>query len=35
MSALAVKVGMVWLAAGLAYGVFLKARNRQELDVAM
>jgi amino acid transporter len=35
MSALAVKVGVVWLAAGLAYGVFLKARNRQELDVAM
>jgi amino acid transporter len=35
MSALAVRVGGVWLAVGLAYGVFLKARNRQELDVAI
>jgi len=35
MSALAVKVGAVWLAVGLLYGVFLRARNRQELDVAI
>jgi len=35
MSALAVRVGAVWLAAGLAYAVFLKARNRQELDAAI
>jgi hypothetical protein len=35
MSALAVKVGGVWLAVGLVYGVFLRARNRQELDVAI
>ena len=35
MSALAVKVGGVWLVAGVAYGVFLKASNRQELDVAI
>jgi amino acid transporter len=35
MSALAVKVGTGWLAVGLAYGAFLKARNRQELDVAI
>ena len=35
MSMLAVEVGGVWLLAGLAYGVWLKAMHRQELDVAM
>jgi amino acid transporter len=33
MSALAVKVGSVWLAVGLVYGVVLKAKHREELHV--
>jgi hypothetical protein len=33
MSALAVKVGSVWLAVGLAYGLVLKAKRRVELHV--
>ena len=35
MSALAVKVGMSWLAAGLVYGWVLKAKHREELHVAL
>jgi len=34
MSVLSVKVGGVWLVVGLVYGVFLKAKQRQELDLA-
>jgi hypothetical protein len=33
MSALAVTVGSVWLAVGLAYGLALKAKRRVELHV--
>jgi len=33
MSALAVKVGCVWLAVGLCYGAVLKAKHREELHV--
>jgi amino acid transporter len=33
MSALAVKVGVSWLAVGLIYGAVLKARHREELAV--
>jgi amino acid transporter len=33
MSAPAVKVGSVWLAGGLLYGLVLKAKHRQELQV--
>jgi amino acid transporter len=33
MSALAVKVGCVWLAVGLGFGVVLKAKHREELHV--
>jgi amino acid transporter len=35
MSALAVKVGSVWLAAGLVYGLVLKAKHREELHVPL
>jgi hypothetical protein len=35
MSALAVKVGLTWLAAGLVYGVVLRAKNRQELHAPL
>ena len=34
MSALAVKVGSAWLAAGLVYGLVLKAKHRDELHVS-
>jgi hypothetical protein len=33
MSALAVKVGCAWLPVGLAYGLVLKAKQREELHV--
>jgi amino acid transporter len=35
MSALAVKVGSAWLAAGLIYGLVLKAKRRDELHVPL
>ena len=35
MSALAVKVGTVWLAIGLVYGLVLKAKHREELHVPL
>jgi hypothetical protein len=35
MSALAVKVGSAWLAAGLLYGTVLKTMRRQELHVPL
>jgi amino acid transporter len=35
MSALAAKVGSVWLVAGLLYGMVLKAKRRQELHVPL
>jgi amino acid transporter len=35
MSALAVKVGVSWLAAGLVYGAVLKAKQREELHVPL
>jgi amino acid transporter len=35
MSALAVKVGTVWLGAGLIYGLVLKAKHREELHVPL
>jgi amino acid transporter len=35
MSALAVKVGTVWLVAGLVYGLVLKAKHREELQVPL
>ena len=35
MSALAVKVGAVWLVVGLIYGVVLKSKRRQELHVPL
>ncbi len=35
MSALAVKVGSAWLAAGLVYGLVLKAKHREELHVPL
>ncbi len=35
MSALAVKVGTTWLAVGLAYGLVLKAKHREELHVPL
>jgi amino acid transporter len=35
MSALAVKVGSVWLGAGLVYGLVLKAKRREELNVSL
>ena len=35
MSALAVKVGSVWLVAGLVYGLVLKAKHREELNVSL
>jgi len=35
MSALAVKVGTVWLVIGLAYGMVLKAKHREELHVPL
>jgi amino acid transporter len=35
MSALAVKVGTVWLIAGLLYGAVLKAKHREELHVPL
>ena len=35
MSALAAKVGLTWLAAGLIYGIVLKAKRRQELNVPL
>jgi amino acid transporter len=35
MSALAVKVGTVWLAGGLVYGLVLKAKHREELHVPL
>jgi hypothetical protein len=35
MSALAVKVGSAWLAAGLIYGLVLKAKRRDELRVPL
>ena len=35
MSALAVKVGTVWLAIGLVYGLVLKAKHRDELHVSL
>ena len=33
MSALAVKVGVTWLAVGLVYGSVLKAMHREELAI--
>jgi len=35
MSALAVKVGSAWLAAGLLYGAILSTKRRQELQVPL
>jgi amino acid transporter len=35
MSVLAVKVGSAWLAAGLVYGLVLKAKHREELHVPL
>jgi amino acid transporter len=35
MSALAVKVGLAWLAAGLVYGLVLKAKHREELSASL
>ncbi|MGB6307908.1 MAG: APC family permease [Steroidobacteraceae bacterium] len=35
MSALAVKVGVSWLVVGLAYGLVLKAKHREELHVPL
>jgi amino acid transporter len=35
MSALAVRVGAMWLAAGLIYGAVLKAKHREELRAAL
>ena len=35
MSALAVKVGLAWLATGLLYGLVLKAKHREELHVPL
>jgi amino acid transporter len=35
MSSLAVKVGSVWLAGGLVYGLVLKAKHREELHVPL
>jgi hypothetical protein len=35
MSALAVKVGSVWLGVGLLYGLVLKAKHREELHVPL
>jgi amino acid transporter len=35
MSALAVKVGTAWLAAGLVYGAVLKALHREELHASL
>ena len=35
MSALAVKVGTVWLAIGLVYGIVLKTKHREELHVPL
>jgi amino acid transporter len=35
MSALAVKVGLVWLAVGSLYGIVLKAQHREELHVPL
>lgn len=35
MSALAVKVGTAWLAAGLVYGLVLRAKHREELHVPL
>jgi amino acid transporter len=35
MSALAVKVGTAWLVVGLAYGLVLKAKHREELHVPL
>jgi amino acid transporter len=35
MSALAVKVGSAWLCAGLVYGLVLKAKHREELNVSL
>jgi amino acid transporter len=35
MSALAVKVGSAWLGAGLVYGLVLKAKHREELNVSL
>jgi amino acid transporter len=35
MSALAVKVGSVWLVVGLGYGLILKAKHREELHVPL
>src|SRR5260370_39213969 len=35
MRALAVKVGTTWPAVGLAYGLVLKAKHREELDVPL
>jgi amino acid transporter len=35
MSALAVKVGSVWLAVGVVYGLVLKAKHREEIHVPL
>jgi amino acid transporter len=35
MSALAVKVGSAWLVAGLVYGLVLKSKHREELNVSL
>jgi amino acid transporter len=35
MSALAVKVGSAWLCAGLVYGLVLKSKHREELNVSL
>jgi amino acid transporter len=35
MSELAVKVGSAWLGAGLVYGLVLKAKHREELNVSL
>ncbi len=35
MSALAAKVGLAWLGVGLAYGLVLKAKHREELHVSL
>ena len=34
MSALAIEVGLIWLAVGLIYGAILNARKRTELDIS-
>jgi hypothetical protein len=35
MSALADKVGSAWLLAGLVYGLVLKAKRREELNIPL